>query len=133
MSGPKWSDEGAGFGPAQWSSNALHPRVDVLTRDTEVLVHIELPGVAEDDIRLSVHDGALTVSGEKRPHNRQEWDQSFHLTERAFGTFRRTVSLPKGIDEDAAEAHFEDGLLSIRFPRTTPPDGKPIAIKKRAE
>ncbi|PWV60182.1 Hsp20/alpha crystallin family protein [Plasticicumulans acidivorans] len=129
-----WVDAGgAGFGPANFAEGAIKPQVDIINADGALIVQVELPGVSEQDIRLSVHQGVLTVAGDKHPHNREEWKREYYVAERAFGAFRRSINLPAGLDEDNAEADFADGVLTVRFPRigieTLP--GKPIPIRPR--
>ena len=122
------------FGPSNWTAGAINPHVDVEEDEEGIQIYIELAGVREQDIQLSVDNGVLTVFGEKHPHNKEEWKRNRYLAERAFGTFRRSINLPYGLDEDGAEAEFVDGVLTIRMPwkpeRDTPP-GKKIAIKSR--
>lgn len=127
-----WVDAGEGFAPGQWTTGAIAPRVDIVEDDSGVTIFIELPGVYEDDIQLALHSGVLTVSGEKYPHTKEEKQQSYYLAERAFGTFRRSINLPAGLDEDAAEAEFAAGVLTVRLPRRTEPGGgRQIPITSR--
>lgn len=130
-----WVDAGSqGFlGPGSWAAGAIRPRIDIVESDREILVYAELAGVSEKDIQLSMGNGVLTIAGEKRPQNQEEWQQSHYLAERAFGAFRRSVNLPAGLDEDAAEASFADGVLTVRLPKLvdTIPKGKSIPIKPR--
>lgn len=106
-----------GFGPNNWTTGAISPHVDFLENDQEIMIVIELAGVKERDIHLSIRNGLLTVYGEKHPHNKEEWERSRYLAERAFGTFRRSINLPYGLDEDATQAEFDEGVLTIRIPR----------------
>ncbi|MCP5419786.1 MAG: Hsp20/alpha crystallin family protein [Gammaproteobacteria bacterium] len=132
MSRDLWGGS-TGFGPSQWTSGAISPHVDVLENDKEIMIAMELAGVKEQDIQLSLHNGVLTVYGEKHPHDKEEWERSRYLAERAFGTFRRSINLPYGLDEDATQAEFNDGVLTIRIPRLQEvvASGKKIPIKPR--
>ena len=122
-----------GLGPSNWTSGAIHPHVDVIDSPEGIKIYVELAGVTEQDIQLALHNGILTVYGEKRPHNREEWEQSRYLAERAFGAFRRSINLPYGLDEDAAEASFNNGVLLVTIPWTSdaPPGSKTISVKPR--
>lgn len=123
-----------GFGPVDWTTGAITPHVDVVNTPQGIKVFIELAGVREDDIQLSIHNGVLTIYGDKHPHNREEWEQSRYLAERAFGTFRRSINLPYGLDEDQTDAHYENGVLAVFIPwkaETDVPPGKKIAIKRK--
>lgn len=135
MAGKFWTTPPGSFGPHNWTAGAITPHVDVVETPTGIQVFIELAGVKEPDIQLSLHQGVLTVYGEKHPHNREEWEQSRYLAERAFGSFRRSINLPFGLDEDNATAEFEDGVLRVSIPRSdtaTVPPGRPIPITSRA-
>ena len=128
-----WVGQPGGLGPSNWTSGAIHPHVDVIDSPEGIKIYVELAGVTEQDIQLAIHNGVLTVYGEKRPHNREEWEQSRYLAERAFGTFRRSINLPYGLDEDAAEASFNNGVLVVTIPwsRDAPPGSKTIPVKSR--
>jgi len=88
--------------------------MDAYRRDSDVWVHLDLPGVAADSLDVSVERNVLTVSGE-RDWQRLEGDQPY-LTERRRGTFRRQVTLGDGLDADAIEADYTDGVLTLRIP-----------------
>lgn len=88
--------------------------MDAYRRDGDVWVHLDLPGVAADSLDVSVERNVLTVSGE-RNWQREEGDQ-LYLNERRRGTFRRQVTLGDGLDADAIEADYTDGVLTLRIP-----------------
>jgi HSP20 family protein len=92
------------------------PRVDVRDRDREVEVVAELPGMDEDDVEVSVADGALVIRGEKESEA-EERDQDYLLRERSFGYIERVVPLPDNLELDKADATFRNGLLTIRIPK----------------
>jgi|APFre7841882630_1041343.scaffolds.fasta_scaffold74389_2 HSP20 family protein len=122
------------FGPSNWTAGAITPHVDVDEDEEGVQIFVELAGVSEQDIQLALDSGVLTVFGEKHPHNKQEWQRNRYLAERSFGTFRRSINLPYGLNEDAAEAEFDNGVLSVRIPwykEIDTPRGKKISIKPR--
>ena len=89
------------------------PQLEIEQKDDQIRVVAELPGVKEDDIDLTVEDGMLTLSGEKRSERKEEGGYS----ERSYGRFERRVSLPSNIDEDKCSADFSDGVLTITIPR----------------
>jgi HSP20 family protein len=108
--------------------------VDVEEDEAGVQIYVELAGVKEQDIQLAIDNGVLTVFGEKHPQNKEEWKRNRYLAERAFGTFRRSLNLPYGLDDDAAEAEFVDGVLTVRIPWRKDkdiPEGKRIPIRSR--
>lgn len=92
------------------------PRVDVRDGDREVEVVAELPGMDEEDVEVSVADGALVIRGEKESES-EERDQDYLLRERSFGYIERVVPLPDNLELDKAEATFRNGLLTIRIPK----------------
>jgi HSP20 family protein len=93
------------------------PDVDVKDTGNAIEVKAELPGVNEEDIELSISDGALVIRGEKREERTKE-DQGYVLRERAFGRVERAVPLPEGVDPDGAQASFRNGVLTVTIPKT---------------
>jgi HSP20 family protein len=84
--------------------------------DNQVLLNAELPGVDEKDIDISVADDILTISGEKKSEfERKEGDR--YRSERSYGRFSRSVSLPFSIDADKVEARFDRGVLKLTIPK----------------
>jgi HSP20 family protein len=92
------------------------PKVDVRETDQEVDVIAELPGMDEDDVEVSVADGALIIRGEKESEA-EDRDEDYVLRERRFGYIERVVPLPDNLELDTAEATFKNGLLTIRIPK----------------
>ena len=90
------------------------PQLEIEQKDDQIRVVAELPGVKEEDIDLTVEDGMLTLSGEKRSERKEEGGYS----ERSYGRFERRISLPSNIDEDKCSADFRDGVLTITIPRS---------------
>lgn len=82
-------------------------------------ISMELPGVAEDDIELSVADGVVTVRGEKRTETREKGDTWF-FSERQYGAFRRSFRLPQDADGSKASAEMKDGVLHVKVPKLAP-------------
>ena len=91
------------------------PALDIHQDDKQVEITAELPGVKEEDIDLTIEDGVLTLSGEKRSERE---DREKGYSERSYGRFERRISLPANVDEDACKADFRDGVLRITFPRS---------------
>ena len=93
------------------------PDIDVQDTGNSLEIRAELPGMSEDDVELSLSDGALVIRGEKR-QERSEEDERYVLRERAFGRIERAVPLPEGVDPDRAEASFRNGVLTVTIPKT---------------
>ncbi|WP_018717159.1 Hsp20/alpha crystallin family protein [Arhodomonas aquaeolei] len=92
------------------------PRVDLLERDSDVLLRAELPGVQRRDLDVSVTDATVTIRGATASEKRTE-EGAFFRSEIARGAFSRTVSLPAKVDADKADARFADGILEITLPK----------------
>lgn len=105
-----------GLGPFDATWNAVSPRVDIVERDEEVEVSVELPGVDRKEIDVTITDDALTISGEKREEH-EDHGRGYYRMERAYGAFRRTVPLPVGVDGTKAEATYRKGVLTITLPK----------------
>jgi HSP20 family protein len=113
---------------AEW----LRPASEASSGDDAYDISIELPGVSDDDIELTVDSGVITISGEKRSHKEKKGD-TWYFSERQYGAFRRSFSLPEDAQGDQASAKITEGVLHITVPKTTPEpsqDAKKIAISK---
>jgi HSP20 family protein len=104
-------DQFAGRGAG--STSTAMP-MDAYRRDSDVWVHLDLPGISPDSLDVSVERNVLTVTGE-RSWQRREGDQMY-LAERRNGTFRRQVTLGDGLDAEGIEADYTDGVLTLRIP-----------------
>jgi HSP20 family protein len=116
--------------PAQGSrAAAMTPSVDVSESEGELKIDVDLPGVEEKDVDVAISDNVLTIKGEKKAE-REEKKKDFHLVERSYGSFSRSLTLPFAVDPDQAKATFKNGVLSISLPK--PPEvqakAKKIAI-----
>lgn len=92
------------------------PAVDVTEDATAFVITAELPGMTEKDVEVSVSSGMLTLKGEKR-QEKEEQEKDFYLTERAFGSFERSFSLPDGADAEKVSASFTNGVLTVTLPK----------------
>ncbi len=88
------------------------PAIDAVSRDGDLVIKAELPGVKLEDVDITLQNGVLTVSGEHK-QDREEERGGYHVRERRYGTFRRSMTLPEGVDEDKIHARFEDGVLEV--------------------
>jgi HSP20 family protein len=120
----RWPTVQLGTDVAAWA-----PKVDVLTKDNQLVTRVDLPGMTKDDVLVEVRDGMLTLSGERKKETKEEKDNVYR-EEREYGSFYRTVPLPKGVKADDIKASFANGVLEVRVP--LPPaieeGGKKIAI-----
>ena len=102
------------------------PAMDLVESGDHFVLRADLPGMSEEDIKIEFEDGTLTVSGERKAEH-EEREEGYYRVERAFGTFSRSLTLPKGIDADAVSAQFDRGVLEIRIPK--PEERKPRRIE----
>jgi HSP20 family protein len=91
------------------------PALDVFEKEGKLHINAELPGLQDRDIEIEVTDDVLTISGEKRDE-REVKEDNFYRSERSYGSFRRQVALPPGVDTDNVEATFKEGVLQIAMP-----------------
>lgn len=103
------------------------PRVDVIERDSEVVIKAEMPGVNKDDLDVSVTETTVTIRGETR-HEEKEEKGDYHRSEIRRGSFSRTVALPANVDSDKAKATFRDGMLELTIPKIEKSKRKSITI-----
>ncbi len=111
-----------------WGDQGLMPAIDIAETDRDVVVRAELPGVDPAKIDVSLSDRQLTISGEKQESTEKK-DQDFFHREIRFGSFRRSVLLPEGIDPDQVDAKYENGVLTLTIKRLPSAAPKKIAVK----
>jgi len=111
------------------SGNVFHPRADIIEDKDGYRIVMELPGVTQKDVKLTVHEGVLTVSGEVVREELGE-DSRYRMCERCHGTISRSFLLPDEVDGDKIEARLKDGLLTIQLPKkeTAKPREIPIGV-----
>ena len=126
--------EGWGMEPygASLETGALFsPRVDVAETDGEIKVSLELPGLKEEDIDVSLSRDVLTIRGEKR-REEEEKGRNYYRSERSFGSFQRSVPLPAPVDAAKTEAVYRKGVLTVTLPKArVAEDRKQITVKPR--
>jgi HSP20 family protein len=108
---------------ADWS-----PEVDISEDDHGYLLKADLPEMKKDDVRVTVEDGILCVSGERKIE-KEDQKRKFHRTERSFGNFRRSFTLPEDADSKKVTAEFRDGVLKVHLPTTPIARSKAIEVK----
>jgi HSP20 family protein len=102
------------------------PAMDLIETDEHFVLRADLPGLDEDDIKIEIEDGTLTVSGERKAEHESK-AEGYYRVERAFGAFSRSLALPKGIDPEGVSANFDRGVLEVRIPK--PEERKPRRIE----
>lgn len=114
------------------NSLATFPRWSLLAgeveeTDKEILVRVEVPGMEKEDCRITIEGNMLYVSGEKRLE-RETHGSTYHVMERAYGAFQRSIPLPRNVDADKAEAMYKNGVLNVRLPKVAGETGKIISV-----
>ena len=97
---------------AEWA-----PSVDISEDDKEWLVKADLPEVKKEDVKVTVENGVLTVTGERK-FEKEEKDKKYHRIERSYGSFFRSFALPEGADGAKVSAEFKDGVLTVHLPKS---------------
>ena len=108
---------------ADWS-----PEVDISQDEHEYLLKADLPEMKKDDVRVTVEDGILCVSGERKTE-KEDQKRKFHRVERSYGNFRRSFTLPEDTDSKKVTAEFRDGVLKVHLPTTTVAKTKSVEVK----
>lgn len=113
---------------AATTSGDWNPALDVFEDANKYAVEVELPGVKKEDVNVTVEDGVLTISGETKSQSETK-DGTVHRTERKYGKFIRSLSLPAAVKADKVEATYKDGILRIELPKAEESKPKQIKVK----
>jgi HSP20 family protein len=120
---PLWSN----FGRAGQLFTGWSPALDLYQSSDNVVAVVELPGMRKEDIEISLHDGTLTISGERKRASSSR--EKAERTERYIGTFRRSITLPTRVDANKVSATYRDGILTVTLPKAD--EAKPKQIQVR--
>jgi HSP20 family protein len=118
--------------PPERGALATLPRWSLLAgeveeTDKEIVVRVEVPGMEKGDCRITIEDNVLFVSGEKR-FERETHDSTYHIMERAYGSFQRTIPLPRNVDADKAKATYKNGVMNIHLPKVVGENSRTISL-----
>jgi len=118
-------EKGSGLSLTSWS-----PSTDIYETKDEYVFKIEVPGMNKDDVKVEFTEDTLTIKGERK-EDKEIKKENFHRIERFFGSFQRSFTLPKNIDEKKIKAELKDGILELRVPKVEKSKTKaiPITIK----
>jgi HSP20 family protein len=119
---PFWSN----FGRQTQLFSGWTPVLDLYENNNNLIAVIELPGMRKEDIEVSLHDGMLTIAGERQSHT-EEGHQA-ERSERYVGKFRRSISLPTRVDASKVNATYKDGILMITLPKAEEAKPKQIQV-----
>ena len=104
------------------------PAMDLVETDDHFVLKADLPGLNEGDVNIEVEDNVLTVSGERKSEH-EDKREGYYRVERSFGSFRRTLTLPEGVDPEAVSATFDKGVLEVRIPKPEQRKPRRVAIQ----
>jgi HSP20 family protein len=118
------------FNPSRSGEMAVWgPNVDIVENPEAFEIHAELPGMKEDDVKITLDNNVLTLSGEKKQFVKENHDNLLRV-ERSYGRFERSFSLPATIKSDAVKATYADGVLTITLPKAEQAKSRQITIQK---
>jgi HSP20 family protein len=104
------------------------PAVDVFEEKDDIVVKAEIPGMDKDNIQVNLTDHTLTIKGEKKKEEEVK-EENYYRSERSYGSFFRTLELPKDVHADKVKATFKNGVLEVRMPKTEEAKAKEIKVK----
>ncbi len=104
------------------------PSLDVAENAESFEVHVDLPGVKPEDVKIEMHEGALSISGTRSSVQESE-NENYHRIERNSGSFHRVISVPNDVDVDKIDASYESGVLTVRLPKVEKKQPKKIQIR----
>jgi HSP20 family protein len=104
------------------------PAMDLSEDKDNIYLRAELPGMKREDIEVSLHEGTLSISGERKSQSNHP-EAEVHRSERFFGRFQRTVALPTPVSPDKAKAQYKDGVLTVTLPKTEEAKPKQIDVR----
>ena len=109
-------------GPKRWSI-----ALDAIEEDEKLVVRASLPGVDPDEIKVTIEDGVLSIDGETKVDDEAKVG-NYLIRERRAGSFHRTVRLPDSVDVDQAETNYDEGVLTVAFPKTESKRAKQLTV-----
>jgi HSP20 family protein len=110
------------------SERDWNPSLDLMETEASLVAEVEVPGINPDDIDISVTSDMLTVTGEKKQQT-DEQEKNYHVLERAYGRFSRSIPLPTAVNPDRVEARYKDGILRITMGKSEGAKSKRIEVK----
>jgi HSP20 family protein len=117
-----------GFGEEAMTVSEWTPLVDIAEDDKEYLIKAELPEVKKEDVKVTVENGVLTITGERK-FEKEEKGKKYHRVERGYGSFMRSFTLPEGAAGDKISAEFKDGVLKVHLAKSAEAKPKSIDVK----
>lgn len=104
------------------------PLMDIEETKDDILVKAELPGMKKEEVKIQINNDVLSITGERK-REEETREKTYHRIERAYGKFQRMIRLPTEVDASKVKATFENGVLTIRLPKSEQAKPKEIAIE----
>lgn len=108
--------ENEGLNLAQFENRNLFPAMDIVDNDDELNVEVEMPGLGEEDIKITINEDRLTIEGEKSTSSKHK-DKNYLSREINYGRYERSIALPPSVDTNKATATFKKGVLCVKIPK----------------
>lgn len=108
--------ENEGLNLAQFENRTLYPAMDIVESDEELNIEIEMPGMGEEDIKITINEDRLTIQGEKSTSSKHK-DKNYISREINYGRYERSIALPTSVDTSKATATFKKGMLWVKIPK----------------
>ncbi|MCI0511725.1 Hsp20/alpha crystallin family protein [candidate division KSB1 bacterium] len=123
-----WRSDVPGFFASEGQNLlAWSPKADLEETGDAFIVHTDLPGLKKGDVKVTLHNQVLTISGERKSESEKKM-KNFHRVERTYGSFQRSFSLPGAVESEAVTADYKDGVLTITVPKSEASKPKEISI-----
>lgn len=122
-------NDGFFFNSGREVTRTKWPKVDIEENKNDYKLHADLPGLEKKDIKITVEDGVLSISGEKKHDKKEKEKGKYYYYERSYGAFHRNFSLPDNVDEKSINANFKNGVLELVIKKTEKAKPKEIEIK----
>ena len=125
---PSFFNRSNRFGLENGAKFAWAPSADISETDAEYLIRAELPAVRKEDVKVTLDEGMITISGERK-EDKETKDEKFHRVESYRGAFSRSFSMPDNIDDKGIRAESKDGVLTVHLPKTKASTPKTVEVK----
>jgi len=114
--------------PIEWLGGEWAPPLDVSETKDKLVVKAELPGIDPKEVEVTIANGVLTIKGEKKKEE-EEKGENYHIIERSYGSFTRSIRLPSDVEESKVKANYKDGVLKIVLPKSEKAKEKAVKIE----
>jgi HSP20 family protein len=130
----RFFDEPFFSAPQLWSQRGdqFPLPLDMIEEEGQYVVKASIPGINPEDVEITLTDNVLTIKGETKQES-ENTDSNYHVRERHFGSFMRQIALPMPVNSDGVEATHENGVLTLRLPKTEAAKPKRISVRKTVE